>query len=108
MRMYSLGGYGVKPPTPKSVAARFLEQSANGQNSTKLDDPVTAGESHTGWAVSAPNSACVTAWRHRLHELGASARTAAGAITESMNDYVGTDTSIAEALRKGADALEGA
>jgi hypothetical protein len=98
----------IDPPSPKKTAGAFHTTSATGQNKTKLDDPEAAGKSHSGWAVAGPNQDCVTAWRNRLHELGKSAREAASAITDAMDDYMDTDLSIEAELRKDARWLEGA
>lgn len=99
---------GVQDGRPRSVAAEFHTASSEGQGTAKLDDPVKAAKAHSGWSVSGVSDACVTAWSKRLHELGASARTAASSITKAMDEYSGTDHSIEAELRKGAQALEGA
>ncbi|TVL91737.1 hypothetical protein [Streptomyces sp. SAJ15] len=106
--MYSTPDLFIDPPSPKKSAAAFHLASQEGRNKTKLDDPVTAGETHADWAVAEPNEACVSAWRGRLHKLGEQARLAASTITDAMDDYVDTDTSFGAELRKDADWLEGA
>ncbi|GAA1101925.1 hypothetical protein GCM10009577_25220 [Streptomyces javensis] len=98
----------IDPPSPKKTAGAFHTASATGENKIKLDDPEAAGKAHSGWAVAKPNQECVTAWRNRLHELGKSAREAAAAITDAMDDYMDTDLSIEAELRKDARWLEGA
>ncbi|WP_062009599.1 hypothetical protein [Streptomyces hygroscopicus] len=98
----------IDPPSPKKTAGAFHTTSAAGQNKTKLDDAEAAGTSHAGWAVAKPNQECVTAWRDRLLELGESARKAAAAITDAMDDYMDTDLSVEAALRRDARWLEGA
>lgn len=106
--MYSAPDLGVKDGRPRAVATEFHTASSNGKATAKLDDPIAAGNAHDGWAVSAVNNECVTAWSDHLHALGRTARAAAGAVTAAMDEYTGTDRSIAAGLRSGAGALEDA
>ncbi|WP_171161716.1 hypothetical protein [Streptomyces sp. I05A-00742] len=99
---------GVQAHGPTSVAAEFQAASSDGRELAKLDDPGRASAAHDAWAVSAASTECIASWRNRLHELGRSARTAASAVTKSMDAYTGTDRSIAEGLRKAGGSLEGA
>ncbi|MBC2878894.1 MULTISPECIES: hypothetical protein [Streptomyces] len=99
---------GVKDARPRSVAAEFHTASSEGKGTAKLDDPVAAAKAHGGWTASAASDDCVAEWSKHLHELGKSARAAAGSITKAMDEYAGTDRSIEAGLRQGAAALEGA
>lgn len=106
--MYPYPDIGVQAARPKTAAADFHTASSNGQDKTKLDDPITAGNAHSNWAVAAVNNDCVGAWRNRLHDLGHSARAAAKAVPAAMDLYTGTDKSLAGRLNQDAASLEGA
>jgi hypothetical protein len=108
LTVYPEPGITVEPPSPTKVARQFHTASEAGRNRTTLDDPMTAGHAHRGWAVAGPNTDCITAWRERLHELGDAARTAACGITSAMDDYIGADESAGARLNRDARWLEDA
>ncbi|MFJ4189972.1 hypothetical protein [Kitasatospora sp. NPDC089509] len=79
----------------------------NSRQGMLLKDASAAGAGHPGWKASAASSACVTAWRERLHREADEVEAAAKALASSANSYVTTDRTVAGSLTEDATWLKG-
>ncbi|WP_329176092.1 hypothetical protein [Streptomyces sp. NBC_01477] len=97
---------GVTPGPVSAAAVQFKMDRAAGADKAALSKADTAATAHSGWASSAATTACVTAWRTRMHEMGNDVEAAADGVTHSMDVYMNSDISVSSRLHQQATWLE--